>query len=394
MYQFVWMAVVMGWALPAFGQIAIDALSDPIPVLVDGQPLDVEREGSAAPCVFDYDHDDKPDLLVGERFGGRLRIYRNVGSRDQPKFSAFTLFQDGLPEGCVPVYNVFCPQVADLDGDGQPDIITPVGWGGVQWFRQNKPGDFSAGKPIQTIDGYPLRLQGASGVATVDWDADGDLDLVVGSADGRTGFVHLLINASQGGKLQFNDPVKLTTDQGDMTVLSGHAAPAIADWDGDGLFDVLIGAADGSVVWHRNTGESGKPQFTAPQPLVAPSNGEAGPGKNAIVCVTDWNADGRLDLLVGDLGEEFQKQLNEGEIAQRKKAAADQVKALAEWGRFYRLYRQLRQPPAREGQVRLAHSARTELIRRNRKQTQHYLEMQALFEGPQHHGRVWVFLRQ
>ena len=61
--------------------------------ILAGKPLDVERSGHAAPFVGDFYGDGKPDLLVGQFDGGKLRVYRNVGTRTEPKFGGFEWFQ-------------------------------------------------------------------------------------------------------------------------------------------------------------------------------------------------------------------------------------------------------------------------------------------------------------
>ena len=69
-------------------------LAEPFIVKAGGQPIKVEI-GHAAPILADYDGDGLPDLLVGQFGNGRLRIYKNVGSRTEPKFDKFEWFQAG-----------------------------------------------------------------------------------------------------------------------------------------------------------------------------------------------------------------------------------------------------------------------------------------------------------
>ena len=63
--------------------------------------IDVEV-GHAAPLMTDFDGDGIPDLLVGQFGEGKLRIYRNVGTANVPRFEGFTWFKTGEQEAQVP----------------------------------------------------------------------------------------------------------------------------------------------------------------------------------------------------------------------------------------------------------------------------------------------------
>jgi hypothetical protein len=89
-------------AVPVLGADSGELLP-PVPIMVGERPLDVEREGHAAPFVGDFDGDGVMDLLVGQFDGGRLRIYRNKGSNSQPKFDSYTWFEAGDKIASVPV---------------------------------------------------------------------------------------------------------------------------------------------------------------------------------------------------------------------------------------------------------------------------------------------------
>jgi hypothetical protein len=74
--------------LPATAKIE---LAEPFIVHSGGQPIKVDV-GHASPTWADFDGDGLPDLLVGQFGNGRMRVYRNVGTRAEPKFDGFEWF--------------------------------------------------------------------------------------------------------------------------------------------------------------------------------------------------------------------------------------------------------------------------------------------------------------
>jgi hypothetical protein len=130
----------------------------------------------------------------------------------------------------------------------------------------------------------------------------------------------------------------------------GHAAPTVADWDGDGRWDILSGCVDGGVYFYRNTGELESPHFDEPQVLIAPHDGsgydeileigaEPVPGIRTQIFAVDYFGIGKTDLLVGDFRttltfradltseerqefESLRKQVKETEAERRKLVSA------------------------------------------------------------------------
>ena len=102
----------------------------------------------------------------------------------------------------------------------------------------------------------------------VDWDADGDLDLVVGDEDGR---VALIENT---GKLDahqiplFKNPVYFQ-QQADTLKYGALATPFAYDWDHDGDEDILCGNTAGQIGWFENLGtnDNGDIMWSAPNHL-------------------------------------------------------------------------------------------------------------------------------
>lgn len=60
-------------------------LGKPVRLEADGKPIDTEI-GHATPALYDFDGDGKRDLLVGQFGGGKMKIFRNLGTNAAPRF--------------------------------------------------------------------------------------------------------------------------------------------------------------------------------------------------------------------------------------------------------------------------------------------------------------------
>lgn len=149
-----------------------------------------------------------------------------------------------------------------------------------------------------------LAVSGAAAPFMVDFDNDGDLDLLVGDGSGQ---ITLFANLQVAGrnKLYFDQGVSLG-----LSVMPG-AVPFVADWDNDGRKDLLIGQADGSVKLLLNTGLDEAPAF-AYSVDVQTVGGTLNAGSNAAPAVIDYNRDGAKDLLVGNASGQVLVYLNQG----------------------------------------------------------------------------------
>ena len=230
----------------------------------------------------------------------------------------------------------------DYDADGTLDLVSGCyDPGDLYLFRGLGHGKYAAVQPLTDVTGTPLvhhpeelkkyqalERQGkrnseeatrqrvasfGSWPGFVDWDGDGDLDLLIGSFHGE-----VWLRSNQGIRSQpvwAAESVRVVDEKGAALTVMAHADVNPVDWDGDGLFDLVIGSGDGSVVWFRNVGTSGKPKFGARQELV-PARSESifltqylepdeepSPGVRAQIAVVDQDGDGRLDLLVGDYSD-------------------------------------------------------------------------------------------
>jgi hypothetical protein len=88
-------------------------------------------------------------------------------------------------------------------------------------------------------------------------------------------------------------------DGGQSTVPVIHAHVAVGDLSGDGLFDMVVGNATGTLFWYQNHGTKGHPQFDTAYLLRNPDGTPIDVGWSAAPEIVDWDGDGLLDLIVG-----------------------------------------------------------------------------------------------
>ncbi len=92
--------------------------------------------------------------------------------------------------------------------------------------------------------------------------------------------------------------VRFTTAPRDTTG-SSHTRIDVADWDGDGLPDIIYGENYGRVLVLRNRGTPTAPAFGSGEFLVDEEGRPLDAGISAAPLVTDWDGDGHADVLVG-----------------------------------------------------------------------------------------------
>lgn len=164
-----------------------------------------------------------------------------------------------------------------------------------------------------------------------DLDADGDLDLVVGNFTGTFAVYH------GEGKGRFSPTATWLEKDGERLQVAAHSDPFLCDWDGDGDLDLLSGSAQGGVFLFVNEGSESEPKFGTRQTLLEPAGyGGAGevfgdahlkaPASGTRVWADDVDGDGKLDLLVGDQVMLLHAAKGVAEADAKKRYAAHQQK--------------------------------------------------------------------
>ena len=315
----------------------------------DGRPLAMELQ-MIVPVAFDWDLDGDEDLVTGDE-DGRVALIENVTPARHtgpPLFHPPVYFQqqaDTLKCGALAT-----PVGFDWDADGDTDIIAGNTAGYIEIFR-NLSGprvtdpSWSPPEKLRTdsgvfriqagengsIQGPAEAMWGYTTLSIADWDEDTLPDIVFNSILGR---VHWLKNVGTRQQPRFKAaaPVEVewTTPQpqlawgwlkpeGKALLTQWRTTPVAIDFNNDRLTDLVMLDHEGYLAFFERYRESGKLLLRAPRRAFIDRNGKplrltsgiAGRSGRRKLCITDWDGDGKLDLLLNSANADLFRQVNE-----------------------------------------------------------------------------------
>lgn len=310
----------------------------------DGDHDIVVGSGDWSDLGWDHAYDRQGNWQNGP-LHGYLYLMTNEGSEQSPEFSKSPrrLLAGGSE---IDVYGWPSPNFADFDNDGDLDLLCGEFMDGFTYFQNigsRQEPKYAAGKKLNAASGKPLVMHVQMITPTaVDWDQDGDVDLIVGDEDGRVALVE------NTGKIVDQTPVfaepQFFQQEADTLKFGALATPFAYDWDGDGDEDIVCGNTAGNIALFDNlgTGKEGLPKWAAPKLLqvrsqdgrMHPFRVMAGPNGSiqgpceakwgyTTLSVADWDGDGdgdiiynsilaRLGLLINDSGTLLEQTFDSG----------------------------------------------------------------------------------
>ncbi|MCK4614984.1 MAG: VCBS repeat-containing protein, partial [Thermoplasmata archaeon] len=238
------------------------------------------------PSLADFDLDGDYDLIVGSG-DGNVYFKENTGSNYYPIFTPTELTDS------ISVESNSAPAIVDLNGDGNTDLVVGRQDGTLTYYRNE--GDNR--KPVWKEDDTVFAGIDAgrnSRPVFVDYDRDGDFDLIVGGNTNRVTWLYYYENSGTPEEPDWEiRPEEFTLLEPGIL---DYPFPAIADMDNDGDFDLTLGGRDGRLRNFENTGDI-YATIWREVPSLYP---DIDVGRMACPSFADINGDSRIDLIVGN----------------------------------------------------------------------------------------------
>ena len=195
--------------------------------------------------------------------------------------------------------------MADFDGDGLSDLLSGsncCGFRTLHLFRRKSDGSWLSREDLDVK--YPnvrFGLQATTFPSSADWNGDGISDVV-----------HVILGHPiriAYGPLRNGESVVLA-NVGDILPKTRGRQIVATDWTGDGKLDLLalqgIRRDESVISLFENIGTLEEPRFSEGEILVSRRSAgkriseESNPADDPLkgICVGDWNSDGQLDLVV------------------------------------------------------------------------------------------------
>jgi hypothetical protein len=175
--------------------IYLNGGTDAEPVLGAGQKVKAQNEqGILEPIdrgtrshmmVCDWNNDGKKDIIFSDQENPGFYFFKNINTDANPSFAAAKNI------GLTPYMRPNLGSFVDWDGDGQKDLIACEFEHSIRFYKNigsGQPGEepkFSDPDGIKILKPYSIMM--ISGADAIDWNHDGDIDIITGQGHGGSG---------------------------------------------------------------------------------------------------------------------------------------------------------------------------------------------------------------
>jgi len=342
-----------------------------------GRPITLDLQMLRV-VAFDWDRDEDIDLIVGQE-DGRVALVENTGrmSDGAPAFLAPRFFRQQADR--VKCGALVTPYSADFDDDGDEDLICGDTAGYVSWIENldgGNPPAWSApryleagGEVIRIQAGVNGSIQGPAEAkwgytvpCVADWNGDGRLDILINSIWGKVMWFENIGSRAKpelaaARPIEVNgsgDPIKPAwnwwSPTGKQLVTQWRTSPVVKDLNRDGLNDLIMLDHEGYLAFFERRMDNGVLRLLPGRRIFQDESGkplrlnerQAGKSGRRKLVMTDWDGDGRLDLLVNSKSVDFLRNVSDdggyrfrnlGPVAERALAGHTTCPTVVDWDR-------------------------------------------------------------
>lgn len=225
----------------------------------------------------------------------------------------------------------------NLGAGHERDVVTGSRQGNLVFYHNKAASGFKLEKKrlVAGTDGNALRHPSINPSVCAYPTAKGMTSDLIACGEGSLYFYRFTGEFTKAGAPMYADPVSVLQENADLYA-GTLPSPTTVDWNGDGVLDILAGNSEGFVLFFENIGSNEAPKFLPATRVQAGGRdiqvqaGYAGSlqglqearwgylSPNAI----DWNDDGTLDLITGDITGDYLIYLNRGTAKEPKLDAA------------------------------------------------------------------------
>ncbi len=251
----------------------------------------------AYPVLFDADSDGKMDLIIGNLgyyTGGinksKLAFYKNIGTTTVPSFSLITRDYQLLSN-----YNIYsmAPTFGDLDNDGDKDLIIGDNNGQLHYFENTAPIGSAAQFSNHVSYYHAIDVGNFAYPQLFDVNADGTLDLVIGSLNGKISY-YSNIGSSSVPVFSLQSTFFGNVDVRQIGWTTGYSYPHL--FKEQGVTKLLVGSELGNLYLFDNIDGNLSGSFNRVDTALFQIN----EGPRCAPFFEDITNDGKRDLFLGN----------------------------------------------------------------------------------------------